>query len=277
MLFEELENYLLDLHRKEKAKLTIEKYRHDIMKMLVYCGFKGKTEISKEQLLFYKEYLMEFRAPATINAAIAAINGFLKYLGRSDLCLSPLKVQRAMYREQSKELSREEYLRLLKAAEKSDEQLAYIVQTICSTGIRVSELRFITIHAVRTGKAVIQNKGKFRTVFLPTKLCRLLKVYCKKHRIRDGVVFLDQKGKPINRFAVWRRMKKLCALAGVDHCKVFPHNLRHLFAVCFYQMQHDIEHLATILGHSSINTTRIYMCTSGQEHQKQLDMLRLIP
>lgn len=270
-----VKSYAADLRRKERAEATIQKYVHDITVMLQACGRANRSSLTKEQVIQHRRWLEERRSAATVNAAIAAINGFLKFIKREDCCVKPLKVQPSPYRDQQRELSRAEYFRLLSVAKQRSEQTAYMIETICSTGIRVSELRFITVAAVNRGVATVRNKGKCRVVFLPTKLCNDLKRYCYKHRLISGCIFITRRGKPLNRCTVWKRMKQLCTEAHVKAEKVFPHNLRHLFAVCFYQSQRDLEHLSCILGHSSINTTRIYTRTSGYEHQKQLNNLML--
>lgn len=270
-----LRSYLVSLREKERAESTIQKYAHDVAALLHNCGADDAVSLTKEQIIQYKQRLEEGRSAATVNAAIAAINGFLRFIRREDCCIKPLKVQTSPYRDRQRELTRAEYFRLLDAAKRRSEQTAYMIETICSTGIRVSELRFITVAAVNSGVATVRNKGKCRTIFLPTKLCADLKSYCRKNKITSGSVFIGRHGKPPNRCTIWKRMKQLCAEARVKADKVFPHNLRHLFAVCFYKAQHDLEHLSCILGHSSINTTRIYTQTSGREHQRQLNALML--
>lgn len=264
------------LRAHERSEATIKKYIHDIQSFLAYNDALEAQAIEINQVITWKHHMETTYAPSTVNAAIAAVNGFLEFLGRGDCKVTPLKVQPAPFRSRRRELTRSEYERLLKAAVLVSEQTVCMLETICSTGIRVSELCFITVEAVRQGMAVIRNKGKSRTIFLPTKLSERLKRFCTKSGLHSGSVFLDRKGQPLSRFTVWRRMKKLCALARVDSEKVFPHNLRHLFAICFYRMQHDLEHLASILGHSSINTTRIYTKSSGEAYRRQLDRLNLL-
>lgn len=270
-----LNSYIVSLREKERAESTIQKYMHDITVMLRECGSADTISLTKEQIIQHRHWMEEHHSVATVNAAIAAINGFLRFIKREDCCIKPLKVQASPYRDRQRELTRAEYFRLLGAAKRRSEKTAYMIETICSTGIRVSELRFITVAAVNSGVATVRNKGKCRTIFLPTKLCADLKRYCRKNRLASGSVFIGRKGKPLNRCTIWKRMKQLCAEARVKADKVFPHNLRHLFAVCFYKAQHDLEHLSCILGHSSINTTRIYTQTSGREHQRQLNALML--
>lgn len=273
---EELQSYKQYLCAHERSEATIQKYIHDIQYFLTFGNFIEKQAIEKPDVIAWKRHMEATYAPSTVNAAIAAVNGFLEFLGREECKVTPLKVQPAPFRTQRRELTRSEYERLLKAAAHVSEETVCMLETICSTGIRVSELRFITVEAVQQRMAVIRNKGKSRTIFLPTKLCERLKKFCSQNDLHSGSIFLDQKRQPLSRFAVWRRMKKLCASARVAAEKVFPHNLRHLFAVCFYRMQHDLEHLASILGHSSINTTRIYTKNSGETYRKQLDRLNLL-
>lgn len=191
--------------------------------------------------------------------------------------MRPVRVQRRNYSEPRRELTRQEYYRLLHAARrKGDLRLFHLLETICSTGIRVSELQFITVKAVKRGRTEICNKGKYRTILLPRRLCEKLLRYCRERGITHGSVFVTRSGKPLSRSNIWAMMKALCRKAQVSSRKVFPHNLRHLFARCFYQCQQDLEHLASLLGHSSINTTRIYTRTSGEEHLRQIEKLRLI-
>lgn len=208
---------------------------------------------------------------------LSALNSFFEFVGRSDLRLKLLKIQQKAYCSAEKELSKAEYLRLVKTAEQEDNQkLALLLQTICGTGIRVSEVKYITAEAVNRGEASIRLKGKNRTILIPKKLQKRLKDYIRREKIKDGPVFITRTGKPLDRSNIWRMMKALCQEAGVDEKKVFPHNLRHLFARCFYSIDKDIAKLADILGHSSINTTRIYIITSGAEHRRQLDALELV-
>lgn len=271
----ELEAYRQELLAQERAEATVGKYAHDVQAFLSWCGVCHGEQLSKALVLRWRDAQAQERAPATVNAAVAAVNGFLRFIGRGDCCIRPLRVQRTLYRERRLELTREEYFRLLRAAARASEQTVCILETLCATGIRVSELRYITVQAVHQGIATVRNKGKCRTILLPRRLQTLLKRYCKSRRITSGPVFIGRRGQPLSRYAVWRRMKQLCATAGVSPEKVFPHNLRHLFAVCFYRSQRDLEHLADILGHSNINTTRIYTRLSGEEHRRQLDALML--
>ena len=274
-LNKQLEHYIRELALQERADATIQKYAHDVRNFIRWCGEDDGCRLTKDKVIRWRNDLAQTKAPATVNAAVAAVNGFLRHIGRIDCCVRPLKVQRMLYRECRLELTRKEYFRLLDAAGRVSEQTVCMLETLCATGIRVSELRYITVQAVRQGFTTVRNKGKCRTILLPRRLQARLKRYCKTRRITSGLLFVGRHGQPVSRYAVWRRMKQLCAAARVAPEKVFPHNLRHLFAVCFYRAQHDLEHLADILGHSNINTTRIYTRLSGEEHRRQLDALML--
>ena len=258
----------------EKSAATMEKYLYHV-RQFVAC-YAGKR-IDKALILEYKTRLGGENAVSGANAALAAINGFLRFWGLESCCVKPFKVQKQIYQPEEKELTREEYVRLVKAAkEKNSERLALLLETICATGIRVSELKYITVEALSKGKAVVTCKGKTRTVFLPHELQKKLRRYIQKRGLKTGPVFVTRTGKPLNRTNIWREMKALCARANVASSKVFPHSLRHLFARCFYSLDHDVAKLADILGHSNINTTRIYIVTTGIEHRRQLERLRLV-
>jgi len=208
---------------------------------------------------------------------LTVANSFLQFMGWRELRIRPLKIQKSLFCDEEKELTQEEYTHLIHAADQKDnERLSLILQTICATGIRVSELKFITVEAVDMGRAEVNNKGKRRIVFLPGKLCRLLRKYIQKQKITAGAVFVTRNGRPMDRSNIWREMKKLCKSAGVEPGKVFPHNLRHLFARTFYSIEKDLSRLADILGHSSISTTRIYTAESGRVHQKQIERMGLV-
>lgn len=251
---------------EEKSTATIEKYRRDIHSFFM---FLGDRRISKEEAVAYKEYLAGRYAPASVNSMLIALNCFLRFIGMPDCCVKPLKIQRQIFCSEDKELTRQELHRLVKAA--GDTRLSLVIQTICGTGIRVSELQYITAEAVRAGKAVVNCKNKTRVIFIPTSIQKLLKPYMKKSGITAGAVFVTRNGKPLNRRNIWRDMKALCQRAGVSANKVFPHNLRHLFARTFYSVEKDIVRLADLLGHSSINTTRIYTLETGGQHRHCLE------
>ena len=271
----QLENYLFYLKEMERAELTIKKYRHDILAMLTFCHVEKTSQLTKDCLIAYKQAMQQQYVATTVNAAIAAINGFLKYIGRNDCCLRPLRVQHASYRNENRELKQSEYFRLLKVATHRNPRTACLLETICSTGIRVSEVRYITAES-KKGFATICNKGKIRVVVLPDMLCSHLKEYCHASKIEHGPIFVKRNGHPIHRATIWHEFKKLCVEAQVKIGKVFPHNLRHLFAMAFYHAHHDLEHLACILGHSNINTTRIYTRANCAEYRKQINALILI-
>ncbi|GHV08533.1 tyrosine recombinase XerD [Clostridia bacterium] len=248
----------------EKSEATVIKYTRDIRKFSEYLK---AAPLTKESIVDYKTKLRADGRNATgVNAVIAAINSFLAFVGLSDFKVKPYKIQQRQFRDSNRELTRDEYNRLLITALNSgNRQLWLIMQTICSTGIRVSELQFVTVEAVRLGQITVTNKGKTRVVPLTEKLCAKLATYIKKSKI-TGEIF------PVRRNQVWREMKKLCARAGVESKKVFPHNLRHLFGVTFYHREHDIMKLAAILGHSDVNTTRIYTLESDKMYRVGLDL-----
>lgn len=270
----QIEDFLDHLRGEEHSPATIKQYRRDI---LCFFSFLNNGELNKEAALFYKEELEREYKPISVNVKLSALNKFFYFIGRSDLKLKFLKIQKSAYCPAEKELSKAEYLQLIKTAErKKDEKLALLLQTIGGTGIRVSELRYITAEAIEQGEAVIRLKGKTRTILLPKKLQRSLKGYMRREKIAAGPIFITRTGRPLDRSNIWKMMKALCCEAGVDDRKVFPHNLRHLFARCFYSVDKDIAKLADILGHSNINTTRIYIITSGREHRRRLDTLGLV-
>ena len=264
-------NYLVD---EEKAVATVGKYLHDV------CEFKmwiGEQELSKASVLAYKSYLCERYAPASVNAALSSLNSFFNFMEWYDLRVKNLKIQKQIFASADKELTKAEYDRLLQSAkQKKNERLYLLMQTICSTGIRVSEVRYITVEAVSRGVAKINCKGKCRQVFLPKQLCYILKQYIKTQKIKSGAVFVTKNGNPLDRSNIWSDMKKLCKAANVSEKKVFPHNLRHLFARTYYSLQKDVVRLADILGHSNVNTTRIYTMETGEIHRKQIQKLGLL-
>ena len=269
-----IRRYARQLREQERSAATIQKYVHDLTAL---AEFLGDRPLTKAALLEWKESLIAAHAPASVNSKIAAVNGLLYYLDRRELRLRPLKIQKALFLSEEKELTRAEYVRLVRAAEQAEnERLSLVIQTICATGIRVSELKFITAEAVYSGRAEVTNKGKRRTVFLPEKLRRLLKTYLKQQKITAGAVFVSRKGRPLDRSNIWRDMKTLCQSAGVAPGKVFPHNLRHLFARTFYSLEKDLSRLADILGHTNVTTTRIYTAESGAVHARQIGRLNLV-
>ncbi len=269
-----IEKFIFHLKQEEKSHSTIQKYLHDIR---CFSQFANCRKIDKSLVLAYKAELEKKYAVASANSMLAALNAFLRFMMWSDCCVKQIKVQKRAFCSEQTELTKEEYIRLVQASSmKGNERLSYIIETICCTGIRVSELKFITVEAVHKGEAVVSCKNKIRTVFLASGLRQKLLRYIHTHGIRSGVIFITKSGKPIDRCNLWRDMKALCASAGIAPCKVFPHNLRHLFARTFYSMEKDIAKLADILGHSNINTTRIYMITTGVEHRRRIENMRLV-
>ena len=261
------------LCREEKSAATQEKYLRDVRSFSVYADGR---EITKELVVAWKKKLVEIGyAVRSINSMLASINSLLDFLGLQNCKVKNIRLQRQTYCAEDKELTKAEYLRLLEASKKN-EQLNLVLQTICGTGIRVSELRYFTVEAVRRGEIVIDCKGKTRTILVPGKLKNILLNYAKRRKISAGAIFVTRTGKPLNRSNIWAAMKKLCAVAGVKASKVFPHNLRKLFARTFYGIEKDIAKLADILGHSSINTTRIYIMTTGTEHRRKIERLGLV-
>lgn len=271
---EHIDAYCLSLLADERAAGTISKYRRDLT---AFARWLDGRAVTKESATAWKACLLNRDyAPRTVNSMLAAVNGFCQFAGLP-IKLKFLSIQRQIFRDSAKELTKEEYDRLLAAARESgQERLALIMETLCATGIRVSELRYITVEAALAGWATITLKGKIRTILLPAKLCRKLVKYARKQKTAAGEIFLTKSGRPITRRQVWYELKRLCKAAGVEPTKVFPHNLRHLFATTFYRACRDIVRLADMLGHSSIDTTRIYLMVSGTEQQRQLDRLGLV-
>ena len=271
---QQLQGFEAHLRENEKSAATVEKYLRDIR---TFYAFVGTQEITKQVVLEYKAHLGKQYAVASANSMLAALNAYLRFCGLAEMCVKRFAVQRQIFCEEQKELTRDEYYRLVSAASKSkNERLCLILQTICGTGIRVSELQYITVEAVQRGEANVSCKGKKRRILLVSALRKKLLRYAKAQKIREGCIFTTRGGKPISRHHVWRQMKALCKQAGVLPSKVFPHNLRHLFARIFYSMEKDIAKLADILGHASIDTTRIYIVTSGTEHLQKMQRMRLI-
>lgn len=258
----------------ERSDATIQKYLRDLE---AFRRFIGEEEVTKEQVITYKQYLKEKYKPASVNSMLAAVNSFFKEMGWYDCVVKALKIQRQSFRSSERELTKKEYYRLLEAArKKKDLRLYFLMETICATGIRVSELPFITVEAVENGRAIVSLKGKTRTVLIPKALCRKLRQYVKEKKIRSGSIFVTKSGRPVDRNNILHSMKRLCEEAGVDRNKVFPHNFRHLFACLFYKAEKDLSRLADILGHSNVNTTRIYTSVSGEEQAKQIENLGLV-
>ena len=269
-VLEGFSNYLLT---EEKSNATREKYLRDVR---AFASFAKEADLSKELIMEWKQELLQGGyAVRSINSMLASMNSLLDFLGRSDYKVKNIRIQRQTYCSEGKELTKVEYHRLLEASKKN-EQLNLVLQTICGTGIRVSELRYFTVDALRQGRITVNCKSKIRTILIPGKLRKLLLSYAKRRGIGGGSIFLGCSGKPLDRSSIWRKMKQLCQSAGVAVTKVFPHNLRKLFARTFYGLEKDIAKLADILGHGSINTTRIYIMTSGFEHQRKIDRLGLV-
>lgn len=272
-LTQNLTKYREYLIKEEKSTVTVEKYLRDVRN---FFSFAGTKIITKETAVAYKQHLEEMDyAISSINSMLASLNSFFEFSGRFDCKVKHLKQQRKTYCSEEKELTKEEYKRLLNAA-KDHEQLYLVMQTICGTGIRVSELKYFTVEALRRGEVSVRCKSKTRTVLIPKGLVKTLLKYAKKEKIESGPVFITRYGNPLNRSNIWLNMKKLCERAGVNPTKVFPHNLRKLFARTFYGIEKDIAKLADILGHGSIETTRIYIMTTGSEHRKKIERLNLI-
>ncbi len=259
---------------EERSEMTIEKYIRDVKAFSVYTQ---NTAVTKEIVIAYKKHLQENYAVRSVNSMLASINSLFSFLGWHDLKVKSLKLQQQVFCPEEKELTKAEYARLCRAAErKHNERLNLILQTICGTGIRVSELQYITVEAVKQGEAVVNCKAKTRSVFIVKELKQKLLRYAAEQNIKSGMIFVTRTGKPISRTNIWREMKALCEEASVNPQKVFPHNLRHLFARVFYGIEKDIAKLADILGHSSINTTRIYIISTGTEHRQRMENMQLI-
>ena len=263
------------LLEEEREPATIEKYLREVELFNVWM--KGQS-VTKEQVARWKTHLTTSGfQPGTVNGKLSALNKFFTFLGWSDCRVKYLRIQRRVFRNTDRELTKEEYIRLLGTAQKMEkERLALLIETICATGIRVSEVKYITVESAQAGRAEISLKGKIRTILLPGKLCRKLVKYARKKKIASGEIFLTRSGRSLSRRQIWAEMKALCAKAGVERSKVFPHNLRHLFARLFYRAYRDVVKLADVLGHSSIETTRIYLISTGAEHAQQLERLGLV-
>ena len=269
-----LKSFQAELIKQERAPATIEKYMHDIR---TFYSWLGNREVTPETVHEWKKSLTERFSPGTVNGKLAALNALFTFTGWTDCRARSLKLQRRAFRDDARELTRDEFYRLVATAERLDkERLALLLEAIGSTGVRVSEVKYFTVEAARRGVTEIALKGKIRTILLPGKLCRKLLKYARKQKIASGEIFLTRSGKPINRKQIWADMKALCKQAGVEPGKVFPHNLRHLFAQTFYHQTRDVVKLADVLGHSSLTTTRIYLISTGEEHQRELEKLKLV-
>ncbi len=269
-----LKSFQAELIKQERAPATIEKYMHDIR---TFYAWLGNREVTPETVHEWKKSLTDDFKPGTVNGKLAALNALFTFTGWTDCRARSLKLQRRAFRDDARELTRDEFHRLVNTAERLDkERLALLLEAIGSTGVRVSEVKYFTVESARLGRAEIALKGKIRTILLPGKLCRKLLKYARKQKIASGEIFLTRSGKPINRKQIWAEMKALCKQAGVEPGKVFPHNLRHLFAQTFYHQTRDVVKLADVLGHSSLTTTRIYLISTGAEHRKELEKLQLV-
>lgn len=269
-----IQKFKTHLINEEKSSATLEKYIRDVV---AFMQWLNDRVVEKIVVMEYKQNLIENYAPASANSMLSSINSFFGYMEWYDCKVKTFKIQKQIFANKDKELTKAEYERLLVAAKKRQNKKLYmLMQTICSTGIRVSELRYISTDAVRKGEAIINCKGKMRVVILPKQLCKMLSSYIKEQRISSGSVFITKNGKPLDRSNIWKLMKDLCENAGVSKDKVFPHNLRHLFARTYYSLEKDVVRLADILGHSSVNTTRIYTMETGEQHRIQIQRLGLL-
>lgn len=274
MTMEKIQEYCEWMYSCEKSIMTIRRYRYHLNQFMEYT--KGKT-ITKELVMLWKASLRDCMAPVTVNGAIATVNGFFRYYRWEDCIVLFLKVIKSPFMQEDRELSKSEYLKLVDCAFSiGKERLALLLQTICSCGMRVSELAFITVEAVQKKKAQVECKGRIRTVLLPERLCEMLENYARKKRIMKGMIFITRTGKPLDRSNIWREMKALGEVAKVGRNKIFPHNLRHLFARTYYAAKKDLSKLADILGHRDVNTTRIYTMEKGSEHRLQIESLELL-
>jgi len=264
-------NYLLS---DEKSEATIARYMRDVT---AYIEWLGGREMNKELMIKYKEILEENYQPSSVNTMLSSLNSYLDFTGHPECKVKKLKIQKSTYIEPKKELTKEEYERLLKTAyDTGRHRIYYVMQTICSCGIRVSELKYITVEAIKRGVAYVMCKGKNRKVYIPHALTELLQPYILMKKIVRGAIFVTRTGKPLDRSNIWAEMKRLCRKAGVLETKVFPHSLRHLFARTYYKIHQDVVRLADILGHSSVNTTRIYTAENGEVHFNRIQKLNLI-
>ncbi|MCI5649231.1 MAG: tyrosine-type recombinase/integrase [Fusicatenibacter sp.] len=272
---ENLKAYEQSLLEEEKSPATCRKYLGDLQRFCATLDASGT--VTKEIVIRYKQTLLCRYAETTVNGILASLNGFFRRMGWYDCTIKSLKVQKEAFRSKKKELTKKEYYRLLEAAKsQKNKRLYLLMQTICSTRIRISELPFITVESLESGYARVRMKGKSRTVLLPAPLRRQLRLYSKERNINRGSIFITASGHPMDRSNIFREMKALSETACVDATKIFPHNLRHLFACCYYEIEKDIDHLADLLGHSNINTTRIYLARSSEEQAQKLESLGLV-
>jgi len=272
---EKIKEFEQELREEEKSEATIEKYVRDVDGFMAFAG-EGKV-LAKEEVIAYKQHLKETYAVSSANSMLVAVNRFLCFLGCRDCTVKLFKAQKAVFRPKEREISKEEYLRLVETAKNQGKsRLCLIMQTICATGIRISELPFVTVEGLASRRTIVSLKGKSRVVILPVQLCRQLRQYARENQISSGSIFVSKNGRPIDRSNILHAMKALCQEAEVERSKVFPHNLRHLFALTYYKRERDVCHLADILGHSNINTTRIYTLVSCEEQEQQIDGLGLV-
>ena len=270
-IIKKFREYLID---EEKSKATIEKYIRDIT---AFAAWLDGADLTKVKVLEYKEYLIKNYAPASVNSVLSSLNSFFGFNEEYGLKVKNIKIQKQIFAKNEKELSKAEYNRLLAAAKsKGNRKLFLLMQTICATGIRVSELCYITKESLKEGIAQVNMKGKLRVIIIPDELCKMLKKYAAEQKISSGSIFVTKTGRPLDRTNIWKLMKSLCESANVDKGKVFPHNLRHLFARTFYSIEKDIVRLADILGHSSVNTTRIYTMETWEICRRQVQRLGLL-
>jgi len=269
-----LNDFMIYLREDEKSHATIDKYMRDLNK---FMAFAGGRSIDKHLILDYKEFIAKSYAVSSTNSMLAVLNAFLRFAGWYECCVKRLKVQTKAYCSEDEELTKEEYIRLVNIADRNgNERLALIIQTLCSTGIRISELEYITVESLPHGESEVNCKGKTRVIFIVPELRKKLGEYAKKIGVKSGPVFVTRSGAPVDRSNIWREMKALCEQAGVSPTKVYPHNLRHLFARTFYGLEKDIAKLADVLGHTNISTTRIYIVTTGTEHKRKMEKMKLI-
>lgn len=271
---QDIVSFAEQLKAEEKSTATIQKYVRDVR---YFDMFVNGTPIDRMVVLAYKEALKQKFAVSSTNSMIASLNSFLKYKGWNELCVKQFRIQQTPYRSEELELTREEYLHLVVVAySNKNERLALLLQTVCGTGIRISELKCITVEAARSGEATVTCKGKTRKVFIVTALRTKLLQYAEREEILNGQIFISKSGKPVDRSNIWREMKALCEQTGIPPKKVFPHNLRHVFAREFYSIEKDVAKLADILGHSDLNTTRIYIMETGAEHRRKMEEMQLV-